>query len=631
MKDIEKRKTGKAVTSEKQRRRVAVYQRLQAKPETVSVTEWINTIAKDYRISPATVRRWSREVEIYGAHNEKTRTTRGPSKWDNAAISWIQGYYLKAIRNVGECSKKAAYKALCRRAAIEGWNIGSESSAYQYLASVHPLLIKFAKGGNRALDNFFYISRDLSTLKPFQIVVGDQHTFNFWVRDPDSPKKIFRPDCYLWLDMGTRLVYGLDFDKKYSTRTVKTALKSGVQRFGAFGCTYNDNGKPEISKAMNQIISELQSWGMKNADLSDLYRTDEGGYIVEDEEGSIIGYAKDQEEWYKFHRRILANVRNAKAKPIERFFKTLEQLLIDSRCPGLVRNINASAAEDEEAKRRLKQQEHDLLTADEFAHLVVSCIDEYESRRHEALGISPRQRLMEWVEQGWKPVRLREEDIAWIFMEREFRKVTSGRIHLGTLQYLGEELKERDGYIDKSVGILHYEGKKIEVRYDPDQPEIAYALADGRIRPLTLSRQIEMLDSDALAEEMSKKRGQMSSVRTAFKNLTEPIEASTIKTEKTVEFQDAKKKGNDLEDQSKRISAEEVNEEVRRRLEQKKITPFEKKIFETAGERYKYCLLCLSNNHELREEDKRFKKQFEDALTGDEAVYWQEYRRLLSV
>jgi len=628
MKELDKPKAAEAAVTDRQRLKTAVYQRVKARPETVHVTDWLERIARDYNISPATARRWAKEVEIYGAYNPKIRNSPGPTNWDPEAISWVIGYYLKAQKEIGDCSKRAAYKALCARAELEGWQIGSEASCYRYLKT-HPLLEEYAKGGERALDNLFYISRDLSTLKPFEIVVGDQHRFNFWTRDPDG--KLLRPECYVWLDMGTRLVYGLAFDRNYATRTVKLSLKSGVIRFGAFGCTYNDNGKPEISRAMNEIIGELQAWGMKNADLSELYRDETGGYVVEDENGNILGYTEDREEWYRSQRRILANVRNAKAKPIERFFRTLEQILVDKGCPGLVRNIACSAAEDEEIRKRLKKQSRDLLTTSEFADLVVSCIDEYESRRHETLGISPRQRLMEWIEQGWKPIRLSEPDTDWIFMDRERRKIINGRISIGKRDYMGEELREVNGRIDESVGILHYEGRRVEVRHDPDNPEYAFALIDGTIRPLAQVKAIEMLDADALSEQMKKKRGQISAVREAFQSLTRRIDSLTIKTSESHRIEEAKERQKPLEEAPKKLLEEDVSRELEKRLSGRKVVQFEKKVFETAGERYKYCLTILAAGNRLREEDELFVKQFESTLTGTEAVYWQEYRRLLSV
>jgi hypothetical protein len=41
------------------------------------------------------------------------------------------------------------------------------------------MLLAYVSGGARALDNVFYIARDLGALEPFQVVVGDQHEFDW--------------------------------------------------------------------------------------------------------------------------------------------------------------------------------------------------------------------------------------------------------------------------------------------------------------------------------------------------------------------------------------------------------------------------------------------------------------------
>ena len=116
-----------------------------------------------------------------------------------------------------------------------------------------------------------------------QIVVGDQHIFDYWVEDKETGK-VFRPECYLWLDMRTRMVYGLAFAKPgkgYNSETVRQSLRIGLKRFGKFGRTYNDNGRPELAQAVTAIINELAAYGMEIGSEADLYRTASGAFAVE--------------------------------------------------------------------------------------------------------------------------------------------------------------------------------------------------------------------------------------------------------------------------------------------------------------------------------------------------------------
>ena len=315
-------------------------------------------IAAEFDISVSTVQRYVRELKTYGDGGAPKCRTQGRKlfAWDDAALAFMRSFYLAARREAGGCTARNAYRRTAEEAQKHGWRIGSESSAYKYLSNLSPVLIEYACGGTRALDNKFWILRDLSLLRPFQIVVGDQHRFDFWCEDENG--KLFRPECYLWLDMRTRLVYGLAFDRHYTASTVIRALRVGVEHFGRFECTYNDNGTAERSAWTDLVVEQLQTYGMRwGDDIANLYKDDESGmYTVRDDEGSIVAYAKDRAEWYEKNRRIFAQVKNAKTKPIERFISSLEQLFRDQFLTVYVKELNLSAPEEEEAARRLAWQ-----------------------------------------------------------------------------------------------------------------------------------------------------------------------------------------------------------------------------------------------------------------------------------
>jgi hypothetical protein len=100
----------------------------------------------------------------------------------------------------------------------------------------------------------------------------------------------------------------------------------GIIRFGKFGSTYNDNGTAEKSGKIDHLVNALQTYGMAFRDTAELYRTGEGEYALEDTNGAVITTVNNTREWRRQNRRMFAQVRNAKAKPIERFFRTLDVL-----------------------------------------------------------------------------------------------------------------------------------------------------------------------------------------------------------------------------------------------------------------------------------------------------------------
>lgn len=511
------------VVDKKHPLRCAVYDRYMRRNPLRTKLETYHEIAREFGISVSTVQRYINKMESGVFIDESKKQGRHVYAWDDEALSFFTNFYLAAMAEVGGCTVRNAYNCTKKRALEMGWNIGSEQSAYSHARKISPAMIMLAKGGQRALDNMFYISRDLSKLKPFQLIVGDQHRFDFWCLADDGETYI-RPECYLWLDMATRVVYGVSFDPHYNTRTVTRALRMGLKRFGKFDSTYNDNGSSEKSDLSTRIVEALQSYGVKFIDEADLYHADNGRYIVEDTEGCVVDVVRSKADWEKQHRRIFARVKNAKTKPIERFFNTLEQILRDLCLPGYVKEMGMSAPEEEQADKRLKWQKKNgyILTYDEFIQRVLEALEIYENRKHSTLGCSPKERLNEYVHDGWQPTFIDPRDEAYLFMESAFVTVKGDRVRLNNVDYVGPELTQE--MILKNRGTLvAYNRKKIEVRYDPENLDIGvFAIEPGTHNAIALhpADRIDMLDEGEMVRSLEAKKRNMRAVQTAFENAT---------------------------------------------------------------------------------------------------------------
>jgi len=242
------------------------------------------------------------------------------SVWDNEALEYIRKYYLKALRECGVCPKTAVWEKVQAVAAENNWRIGSRSGCYQFLSTIDPKLVAYALGGRRALDNYFYIIRDSAALMPFQVVIGDQHIFDYWVADYEKGT-IQRPECYCWLDQHTKLIYGVAFAPlHYSSETVRDALKMGMYRFGRPDCLYNDNGSSECSKAFGEVADDLLRSGIRQKDISDLYKTEDGRYVILDkEEKDVVDVADTADEWNRKTRRRIFASRKTKTVTVSSF------------------------------------------------------------------------------------------------------------------------------------------------------------------------------------------------------------------------------------------------------------------------------------------------------------------------
>jgi len=615
----------KATETQLKRREIATY--LKRKPATVSMSAWYNSVADYFGVSVSTVYRIAKAQKDFGVVG-KPRKTGKASSFDPEAIAWVKGFMLSAMKDDGYCSKTTAWKRLQVQAREMGWKIGSRSTAFRLLDNIDPLLKAYAIGGNRALDNHFFIRRDCTLMDPMQVVIGDQHIFDWWVADY-STGNIFRPECYLWEDHATKLIYGIAFDNPYSSHTVKEALRLGLNRFGAFDCTYNDNGSSETSKAINTIIDDLFQLQMEAKDISELYRTQEGVYVVMNEDDEeVLDVARSEAEWRKKHRRIFANVKNAKAKDIERFFRTLEERLAARMLPGRVATPGAPAAQDEVERARLDRQKAncELLTIEQFMLVVLEELDAYEHEYHSTLKMSPLEMLEKKVAEGWRPRFFDPAVIDMIMFDRTRRKIDRGRVKIDNVEFMGEELKTIDGQL-ADVGLWRYDKKTIEIRYNRHDLSHAYAIIDGQPRPLKAVKAIKNLDEEAMSEQIAVKRRQMAAVREAFKTLTAPIGGVTMKSE----YGEVIRKAQRIQQELPETFDIDLEQEVQKQIadtRKPKVIPL-KPLHAAPYERYKWCLDMKIRNIPLDPEDERF---FAGYRRGPEYKenqrYWETYEKL---
>lgn len=599
-------------------------------------------IAAEFDISVSTVQRYVRELKTYGDGGAPKCRTQGRKlfAWDDAALAFMRSFYLAARREAGGCTARNAYRRTAEEAQKHGWRIGSESSAYKYLSNLSPVLIEYACGGTRALDNKFWILRDLSLLRPFQIVVGDQHRFDFWCEDENG--KLFRPECYLWLDMRTRLVYGLAFDRHYTASTVIRALRVGVEHFGRFECTYNDNGSAERSAWTDLVVEQLQTYGMRwGDDIANLYKDDESGmYTVRDEEGSIVAYAKDRAEWYEKNRRIFAQVKNAKTKPIERFFSTLEQLLRDQCLPGYVKELNLSAPEEEEAARRLAWQKKNgyMLSFSEFILAVARAVDQYNNRRHSSLGRSPVEELELARRNGWRQTFLNPADIEYLFFNRTYAVVNGDRIRLNGKYFSGPPLTQ-EMVLHNRGSLINLNKKRVEVRYNPDNLDAGVYAIDPRTKEAIVLHQvqaIDMFDADAFRREIQLKRQQIKAASEAFREaagsrrvlIDNSVSRPYVKSETLAAAIPAYALPTDAaqETEPELAQTEKIAVKISREIKQR---PQYQAVYTSERERYTALLKAQHAGTRISDADQEFMLSYEERMDDDDLLYISNVMRAL--
>lgn len=587
--------------------------------------------ASQFGISLSTVRRIVKDVRTNG-FLEAARTGGTGGSWDEEAIAWMRSWYLSFLKRTNVSSKAAAYKAVKAEAEVRGWSVGCRSTAYELLSQIPEIMVRYAMGGSRALDNFFYISRDWSKLKPSQIWIGDQHICDFWVVDKRDPDRweYYRPTLYVWEDGATRCIAGLAVDRDYDSGTVIESIRMGIRRFGFFECTYNDNGSSECSRATTMVVDELlilSDGRSQMKDLSELYRTVDGSYVVEDPDGNVMSVDETPEEWRRKHRRIYAAVKNAKAKPIERLFGSIETRMAQRGIPGHVVTPGAPADQEEKEQRNLDYwKAHDMiLTLDEFMLELVKGIDEYEHTYHSALKMSPWEAVQKHIAEGWQARRpANPAELDFIFLSRTRAKVRRGRVTINGLQYKGEDLKVVVGqFVD--VGLVLHEGETVDLRYDPHDPSMAYAVFPGaaqKIRPLRLVESIDMLDDRAMVEAIRWKRDQMKAVREVFRRLEMPI-MQDVETRLTQQVRQAVEHSADIE-----LPPPEPPKVHTPERETHRTSSDGARLHSTAYERYQWLVDRQLDGQVLDEDELAFMREYEQAPEYEmQRSYWENYRR----
>jgi putative transposase len=622
--------------SEKVKKWYRICQEAQEIPKGVRKKAWIIDVATRNNVSVSALYRRLRRFKnegIGGLHHRKSN--RGKTKiWTPEALEhWIGLVLKKEHRKI---HRDALYAELAKTAEGKGWLIGSYKSALWWIKKrVSPQLLALQNGGMRSLDNYLPpVIRNYSDLQPFNIIVGDQHKFDFWVTDEETGE-VFRPEGFFFQDLRTRCFYGGAIDRKYDSYLIGLAARMGLKIFGPFGSIYTDNGKPEMSKYVMGILKDVRVLGL------DIKQTVDANIDITTEDVEEINPLV---EIAGTHRKAL--VKNAKAKMIEGTFNVFEGILRDHfLVPGYVKKLGGSQEENEVDQKEVEAlaKAGKLLTFREFCLTVLRAMDFYNQRKHRGVlkewvwkprpeAASPYDCLMKCYDEGcWKPVKLSDEVIDLIFLPRATRIVNRGRISFKNLLFEDDRLMK-----------LH--GQKVQIRFDP--LDLSYLLIfkkDEYFARATIVEYSSMKDLNLAKRKIEEKRRKRRGFMLEYKELTTNIpdirhfsEVSTLEKSAAKFGRDRRKAITEKAFGYKGMTDEELAAAVER-LELRQLQKTEengnkvKKIparpayFTSEKNRYEWIrkVLKAGGENELNEADSKFKEQYELFMTDYQLEYWR--------
>lgn len=616
----------KVIQDEGVRRWAKVIQEAQEVPDGWQARKWIDAVAVKHDTTASTIYRKIakfKKTGIDGLKHIKSNLDQ-PKTWSPEALDWWVGLVLK--REHRRMAKDALYELLQAEASGRGWRIGTYESALWWLKrKVTPQLQALQNGGARALDNILPpVLRNYADLAPFEMLVGDQHKFDFWVIDDDTGELI-RPEGYFWQDLRTRCLYGGALDRKYDSYLIGLALRMGLKIFGAFGSIYTDNGKPELSRYIMYVLKDMRTIGLNAEREIDAFIEIDGN--EEDCNPCVLLPGT--------HKKAI--VKNAKAKMIEGTFKNLEGILRDHfQVPGYVKRLGASGEEndiDEADKDRLARSVK-LLSFWEFTKVLFEAMDYYNSQKPHSGVLKewawrPKPKVATPMEclsmchlNGWKPGKVSQEAVDVIFLPRAARTIDRGRLQFRKMFY------EHDDLIS-----MHQ--KDVQVRFDPLDPEWLYVFdADGKfICTATPAEYSSMKNSELAARKIEEKARRRKGFILEYRRLTEKIpdfrKYSTIpEIEKAAAIM-GRDKQKQLAERNETCRIR-TNEELA--LEVKKIeAPKERRpVFATALDRYQWCIDQIATGKALAEIDKGFAAEYEARMDPATREYWDLYKDSLN-
>jgi len=331
----------------------------------------------------------------------------------------------------------------------------SYSTVLRIIREIPPSVRTLGREGKRAFREQYgvYIPRTYQNLRNREIFCGDHHEFDLFVYS--SSGKLFRPWISAWLDLKTEVLPGWFISARPNSETIALAYRHAVlpkrdKIMGLSESVYVDNGRDYRSRYLE---GSSRPWRM-DLGTTELFARAHGIQVFGEEAMEGV--------WRGLGVQTLHTLpANPQAKPIERFFGTVERDLIQE-LPGWCGNSPETRPTDilkpllkqHEAWLEGKRDETPFLHIAEFALKFEAWLhDRYLRTPHTRLGCMP----LEAYERDYgRPVVPSERALDILLMRAERRLVRRNGIEMFERGrwYWAEELAGR-------------EGTYVEVRWDP--------------------------------------------------------------------------------------------------------------------------------------------------------------------
>lgn len=315
-----------------------------------------------------------------------------------------------------------------------GWRLPKPDAMYRYVKDRIPLpVLILHREGLAAYEAKCapYVQRDPESVEPGQVWVGDHSQFNCWI---GYRGKWIRPWITAWEDMRSRMIVGSYLSASPNQTTIMLAMKRGIEKFGPPDSAKIDNGRDYDSEMWTGTTKQKR-------------RALKKGYI---DEPMVAGIYAMLGIGVSF-----AIPYNAKAKPIERFFDTLDKQFtktVDTYCG------KDTARRPDDLKDLLKEPpSSDTYDLASFGRVVGRYIEAYNNAAHTGAGMDGRSPAE--VFEGRASRRVMVEGVADLLLRVWSKEIKVGKngVRINNIYY-GQYNTE----------LLMQQGRTVRAAYDPD-------------------------------------------------------------------------------------------------------------------------------------------------------------------
>lgn len=419
IKDLEKMNKIKAVNE------------MNAVPNGFGKTAWGKSIAQKYGVSLKTLYSWKKDLEELCQCDDKSgcevtaitkidfRATFKTSSFDIKALEWA----VCAWMNRPLSSKTFVYESLEKEAFKNGWKIGSYKTFARLMdkPEIKAMLLRGIRGVRGVRNEIApFVKRDLNLYNSMEMICGDQIVFDFDVVGEDG--LVVNPNAYVWIDMGSGAIIGVDVVLgKYNKLSVGRSLKMALG-FGVPDSIYTDNGKPELSNYVKEVISQLS--GIKLMDYDEL-------------------------DPRLMHKK--ARPANSRAKPIENIFNHVQRWMMED----IIYEKGGSSYHKDNRKNgeilKKYMKDHPLFYK-EFIGYFAKAIKKWNEHLNKSRNIVPIEKFIKGLD---RVSTFDDTTLDYIFSQRRAIKVRNSSINLSIN-------KTKYSFINPALS--KYNGEVVEVR-----------------------------------------------------------------------------------------------------------------------------------------------------------------------